>query len=373
MEDGELLNSIQSKIQRILDRRFASDSWQKRRIDTFHDRINFSCPLCGDSRSNPRKKRGNLYLDGLHYHCFNCGEHMGVRKLLRDFGESLSMDETLAVREIQQSAKHFERRNASNQSSMLYSVIDELAVPKKVFFERTGAVTPSSYTRCSRYLESRGIGREKWGCFAFRPDSTELFILNLTRSGRVIGYQIRQLDMKSGRPRYLTRNMTRMYADLFGVPSAAIIDRMLRARELGGKYIDEEDGIENVVANIDKISGIFNIMNIDMDRTITVVEGPIDSISVDNCVALQGAKKMNDYFDSIDNVRYVFDRDSAGKQEAIKKLRKHKSVFLWEMYVKRLGIKGKVKDINDLERNGCLDRAVMEECFSDDELDVVMI
>lgn len=373
MNDEELLATIKTKLQRIVDRKFASDTWVKRKIDVFHDRWNFCCPYCGDSRSNQRKKRGNLYLDGLHFHCFNCGEHTGVRKLLYDFGETLSMDETLAVREIQQNAKHFERRNASNQSSMLYSVIDELAIPKKIFFERMGVISPYKDEFCSGYLKSRNIEIGKWGCFAFRPESKELFILNLTQNDRIIGYQIRQLDANSEKPRYLTRNITRMYMDVFGMTSADIIDKLLKRRELGDKYIEEEDGIENVVANIEKISGIFNIMNINMNQTITVVEGPIDSLALDNCVALQGAKKMNDYFDCIDNVRYVFDKDKAGKQEAIKKLKKHKSVFLWELYIKAVKIKDKVKDLNDLQRCGGMRQEVFDRCFSSDELDVVMI
>lgn len=376
MEDSksiELLNTIKEKLQQILDKRFKNDSFSKRKIDVYHDRFAFSCPLCGDSLHNNRKKRGNLYFNSMQYHCYNCGEHYGVVSLLRLFNQELSLDETLAVREIQQNAKHFERRNASNQSSMLYSVIDELAIPKKIFFERMGVISPYKDEFCSGYLKSRNIEIGKWGCFAFRPESKELFILNLTQNDRIIGYQIRQLDANSEKPRYLTRNITRMYSDVFGMTSADIIDKLLKRRELGDKYIEEEDGIENVVANIEKISGIFNIMNINMNKTITVVEGPIDSLALDNCVALQGAKKMNDYFDCIDNVRYVFDKDNAGKQEAIKKLKKHKSVFLWELYIKALKIKEKVKDINDLQRCGGMRQEVFDRCFSSDELDVVMI
>lgn len=373
MKEDELLDSIKEKLQRILDRKFANDSFVKRKIDVFHDRLNFACPYCNDSRSNQRKKRGNIYLNGLHFHCFNCGEHTGVNKLLSDFGEYLSLDEKVAVREIQQNAKHFERRTASTQSSIVYSVIDELAIPKKIFFGKMGVVSPYKNEECSEYLKSRKIDITKWNCFAYRPVSKELYILNLTPNDRIIGYQIRQLDKDSDKPRYLTRNITKMYKDVFGVASIDIIDKLLMRKELGEKYIEEEDGIENVVANIEKISGIFNIMNINMNQTITIVEGPIDSLALHNCVALQGAKKMNDYFDEAENVRYIFDMDKAGKQESIKKIKKHKKVFLWELYVKKCKIKEKVKDLNDLQRNNCLDCELMEECFSDDELDIIMI
>ena len=296
-----------------------------------------------------------------------------MRKLLSDFGESLSLDETIAVREIQQNSKRFEKRNASTQSSLVYSVVEELAIPKKIFFSKLQLVSPYKNEKCSAYLNNRKIDIKKWNHVAYKPESNELFVLNLTPADRVIGYQIRQLDADSTKPRYLTRNVTRMYGDVFGITSSEIIEKLFGRKELGNKYIDEEDGIENVVANIDKISGIFNIMNINMNQTITIVEGPIDSLAIDNCVALQGAKKMNDYFDSVNNVRYIFDKDKAGKQEAIKKLKKHKKVFLWELYIKKANVKGKVKDLNDLQRNNSLNYEILNECFSDDELDVVMI
>lgn len=371
--DYDLIQVIQEKLQKILDKKFSKDSYNKRKIDVYHDRFAFSCPVCGDSLHNSRKKRGNLYFNSMQFHCYNCGSHYGVLSLLKTFGQELSLSDKIAVREIQQNAKHFEKRYATTQSSMVYSVIEELAIPKKIFFEKLGILSPYKNEECSTYLKSRKIDISKWNCFAYKPSSKELYILNTTQNDRVIGYQIRQLDPLSQKPRYLTRNLTWMYKDVFGVASLEIIEKLFSKKELGEKYIEEEDGIENVVANIEKISGIFNIMNINMNKTITIVEGPIDSLSIDNCVALQGAKKMNDYFDESENVRYVFDKDKAGKAEAIKKLKKHKKVFLWELYVKRCGIKEKVKDLNDLQRNGCLDSEIIEECFSDDELDIIMI
>lgn len=369
----DILEIIKDKLQKILDRNFSKDSYIKRKIDVYHDRFAFSCPLCGDSLHSNKKKRGNLYFNSLHYHCYNCGAHYGIVSLLKNFNEELSLSDKILVREIQQNAKHFERRNASTQSSMIYSIIDELAIPKKIFFEKMKVVSPYKNEECNTYLKNRKINISKWKYFAYKPESKELFILNITQNDRIIGYQIRQLDSNSDKPRYLTRNITWMYKDVFGISLTEIIEKLLKRKELGEKYIEEEDGIENIVANIEKISGIFNIMNINMNQIITIVEGPIDSFAVENCVALQGAKKMNDYFDCVENVRYIFDKDKAGKEESIKKLKKHKSVFLWELYVKSANIKENVKDLNDLERSGNMNQEVFEKCFSNDELDVVMI
>ena len=42
MNDEELLEHIKEKLQRILDRKFANDSFVKRKIDVYHDRFAFS-------------------------------------------------------------------------------------------------------------------------------------------------------------------------------------------------------------------------------------------------------------------------------------------------------------------------------------------
>ena len=51
----------------------------------------------------------------------------------------------------------------------------------------------------------------------------------------------------------------------------------------------------------------------------------------------------------------------------------NKKVFLWGMYIKKMNIKNKVKDINDIIRLNIFDNEVYESCFSDDEFDVMFI
>ena len=108
--DNNTLDNIKNKIQEILNKKFANDSYIKRKIDVYHDRLNFSCPYCNDSRTDVRKKRGNLYLDSLRFHCFNCNHSAGINRFLSDFNEELSNEDKIVVHEIQQNAKKFEKR-----------------------------------------------------------------------------------------------------------------------------------------------------------------------------------------------------------------------------------------------------------------------
>lgn len=372
--ENNTLENIKNKIQDILNKKFANDNYIKRKIDVYHDRLNFCCPYCNDSRTDIRKKRGNLYLDTLRFFCFNCGHSTGVNRLLSDFNEDLSNEDKIVVHEIQQNAKKFEKRVSSGQGSMSMNLLDKLGIPKMIFFKQLGIISPYKNERASSYLKSRMINIQDWKYFAYDPKTDELYILNLTPGEKIIGFQIRQLNPNSIKSRYISKRMTRLYADVFNKDINHIVEVVLSKEPLGEKYIQEEDGIENIVANLDRLSGIFNIMNVNMNQPITIMEGPIDSLAIPNSIALQGASKQLDgFFDNIENVRFVYDNDKAGKQAAIKKLKSHKTVFLWTQYLNKIDAKVNIKDLNDLQKANLFDLNKIEECFTEDEFDVMMI
>lgn len=371
--ENTLLDNIEEKVKRILDSKFRKDSFHKRQIDHYSDRINFACPFCGDSLRDPRKKRFNIYLNSLSCHCFNCNHHSGINSFLKQFDEELSMEDKIQVHEIQQSSKKFERRISNKQSSFAFQLLDKLAIPKSVLFNMLKLTTPYKSKECSNYLNSRSINIKQWKHFAYKENSKELYILNINSNDRIIGMQIRQLDPNSKKSRYLTRSLSKIYSNLFKKDISVLIEKLLKSMENGEKYIMEEDGIENIQANLDRLSGLFNIMNVDMNSPLTIVEGPIDSLCISNAIALQGATKLNDYFDDIKNVRFLYDNDKIGKEHSLNKLKANKNVFLWSLYIKKMNIKNKVKDINDIIKLNKFDREVYESCFSNDEFDIILL
>ena len=372
--ENNTLDNIKNKIQEILNKKFANDSYIKRKIDVYHDRLNFSCVCCGDSLSNIRKKRGNLYLDTLVYHCYNCGTHMGINALLHRFNEELSNEDKIAVHEIQQNAKKFEKRVSSSQSSMSMTLLDKLAIPKDILFRQLGIISPYKDVTASNYLKSRMINIKDWKYFAYNPLTKELYILNTSPLDRVIGFQIRQLDPKSHKQRYTSNRLTKIYSDVFNKDINGIVERLLLKEPLGQKYIEEEDGVENIVANLDRLSGIFNIMNVNLSQPLTIMEGPIDSLAIANSIALQSAAKhLDGFFDEVENVRYLFDNDKTGREMALKKMKNHKTVFLWGQYLDMIKSKTNIKDINDLQKQNLFNIDIIEKCFSDDEFDAMYI
>jgi hypothetical protein len=60
-------------VETLLRKRF-HDNFEKQKLDDSNDRkLNFACPICGDSHKKSSKKRGNIYLDSNAYKCFNDG------------------------------------------------------------------------------------------------------------------------------------------------------------------------------------------------------------------------------------------------------------------------------------------------------------
>lgn len=299
---------------------------------------------------------------------------MGINSFLHHFDEELSSEDKITVHKIQQNSKKFERRMSGSQSSMSMTLLERLAIPKMILFKQLGIISPYKNERASSYLKSRMIDIRDWKYFAYDTKGDELYIMNITPSDRVIGYQVRQLNPKSNKQRYISSRLTKIYSDVFSKDINGIVERLLLKEPLGRKYIEEEDGIENIVAHLDRLSGIFNIMNVNLSQPLTILEGPIDSLAVANSIALQSAAKhLDGFFDEIETVRYIFDNDKTGKEMTLKKLKEHKTVFLWGKYLDMINSKVKVKDLNDLQKTNQFNRDILEQCFTDDEFDAMYI
>jgi putative salt-induced outer membrane protein YdiY len=92
-------------------------------------------------------------------------------------------------------------------------------------------------------------------------------------------------------------------------------------------YDDELDEIEAISYN--KISYLYNILNINFDKTITIFEGFLDSLFIPNSI---GAVGINTNFDFLLNndldIRFLFDNDKTGRKKTKKFLNDKKTVFI---------------------------------------------
>ena len=79
---------ITAKVESLLKTQF---NGYKAEVKFNRDRLNFSCPYCGDS-INGHKKRANIYWKNLMFHCYNdgCKKHTNYVSFLKDFDFSIN-------------------------------------------------------------------------------------------------------------------------------------------------------------------------------------------------------------------------------------------------------------------------------------------
>lgn len=343
----DFVNEIVPKIQDILNRVFPNNS-QKQRIRIHRDRISFAAPCCGDSAKDNFKKRGNIILEGKFknlYKCFNCGTCMSVHKFLKTYGQSISLGMANYIADTKQD---FSTSGPfSTSSAVIYDLdtIDQLSIDRDYFRDSLSLVECSQQCFGRDYLVKRH--QYSFDRFMYSIKANKLFVLNLTPSGKIFGIQVRSFD--KSKAKYKTYSLQKIHQMIFN------------------------DGVE-VPDDINELSMLFNVLTIDINKPITVVEGPMDSFLIRNCIALCGAGKHIEFpFE----VRYMFDDDKAGREHAIEKMKEGYGVFLWDNFKKDMGMQshGKV-DFNDVvlwcSKNN-IKIPNIDGYFSDDELDLIMI
>jgi len=343
----DLVDELVPKVQAIINRTFP-DVPQKRVLKVYKDRISFACPICRDSAHNMSKKRGTLILEGKFknlYKCHNCGVCMSTYRFLRTYGENLS---NKAIDYMVSHRGEMVRQDSSAMvTNMLFDtdIIDEYAVDREYFKKRCNLVECAG-TYAGQYLRGRNQYKEEK--FLYNPIRNLLFVLNLTPSGKILGLQMRSLDRRTA-SKYMTYKLSNVYSML-----------MHEDRE-----IPEE---------IENISVLFNILLVRYDIPVTVVEGPMDSFFLTNCIATCGASH-NMKFDM--HIRYLFDDDKTGREHAMEKLNEGYEVFLWDKLKTDLHMPWKKKwDVNDMV-NWAVENRVrlprLDGYFTNDKLNLLSL
>ena len=182
--------------------------------------------------------------------------------------------------------------------------------------------------------------------FLYNKDHDYVVVLNLTPTGKILGFQRRNFG--KGQEKYLTYNLRKIY------DSMAIIDE-----------IPEE---------VDVLSQLFRITEVNFNRPITLFEGPMDAFLLPNSVANAG---LNKGFPIEMPLRYWYDDDNPGRKKAFEKIDEGNKVFLWSKFKTTHNLPYRKKwDLNDVliwfkENNRKV--PIFDPFFSDDPLDSIDI
>lgn len=318
---------IEDLINTVLVKEFPGEH-NKHKIYRAGNRLNFSCPYCGDSRDG-RKKRGNFYLDTLSYKCYNggCGIFKDIYSILKDFSlvGKLEQDEKTEILDILHSRK--ERRKTYYGDIDISIFFDEdiknYIIPRSEFMERMGLEEVRG-SKIEIYLTRRNqVPDQK---FAWDKEKQRLYLMNLSRENNILGLQFRNMQQSGGGSKYYTYKLSGIWEKLLGCKDEKFLDGCRK---------------------IDPISSVFNIGTISFNDTITIFEGPMDSFLWKNSVGLCSVE--NKFPFEMDNLRFWYDWDNAGRAKASELLAEGHLVFNWRKFLTDHGLPTNKKwDLNDL-------------------------
>lgn len=281
------------------------------------DYYNLRCNVCGDSKKSRNKKRGYILKrkKPWMYYCHNCNCEMPVEKWMKEYFPSYYKDylrEILSeVKTKEVVVKNPEIRHKNNES------IDEEKQNTKFFvpiLKGTGELFDIAKEFCHSRLIPESIWH-KWFVATNEMYKNRIIIPFYDADNKIYYYQGRSL-----------------------------YDYMIP------KYLSRKDPSCN-------LNSIYNFYNIDKTKPVVILEGPIDSLFINNAVAITGLKikdeKLQENLNSLPRRYYLLDNDEDARKKNLQLLEScinsyyGEHVFMWDKFLKANNYPF-VKDINEL-------------------------
>lgn len=272
---------------------------------------NFRCPFCGDSKKNKHKARGYVFTKNVNifYKCHNCGVSCSCGNLVKQ------VDPVLYKQYVLDSYKETNKNNRRRIPTQ--PKFKQPVFKKKSLLDNI--CSPVENTLAEKYLLSRKIPKEKWKQLYFVDNISKLEQLSEKYKDRLIGEEPRLVI-----PFYNKDNK------LIGVTCRGLANERLRYVTI--RLCDDEPMI-------------YNLNNIDFNKTIYVTEGPIDSMFLDNSVAVGNSDLKNiERLLPKENTVLIFDNQPRNKELVnlmSNSVKQNYTMVIWPNDIEK-------KDINDM-------------------------
>ena len=282
------------------------------------DLYNFRCPLCGDSQKNKTKSRGYVYRkkNDYFYMCHNCGASTSFYNFLD------KVDPTL----IKEYALERYKNGDNNKSDHKTPEFEEFKTEKPTFKKSLDLPSIDSLPEAhfaKVYVQQRRIPKDFFSQLYYAEDFAA-FIQSL-------GIENTNLKEKDNR---LVIPFYDKEKNLVAVQGRALGESKLR-------YITVKTDKDN--------HKLFGTDRINTEDMIYVVEGPIDSMFLENAVATADSNLMaaSKHFDK-SKIVLVYDNEPRNKElhnQMDKAIEEHYNVVIWPEMIEE-------KDVNDMVLNG---------------------
>jgi transcription elongation factor Elf1 len=246
--------SVDSKYVRLM-------SFRLRNFKQKNDYLwNFSCPICGDSKKNKTKARGYVYrkLNDLFYTCHNCGAGLSLGNFIKHVDESLYKEYSL---ERYTSGKTNNSKLANTILNITPTRFDKLEKAKTFEHAEWLSNLPSEHFAV-KYATKRCIPSKFYDKLLFTAHYNQFITTLIPNHGKQLLDDAR-----------LVIPFYDAYNELIAVSGRALVtsDKTLR-------YVTIRTKESN-----DKL--IFGMDRVNRSKDVYIVEGPLDSLFIDNCVA----------------------------------------------------------------------------------------
>ena len=281
---------------------------------------NFRCPYCGDSQKNKTKARGFIYKkkNDLFFKCHNCGVGTTVGKMIEYLDSKIHKDyimeryktgsDTITPKpEFKFNEPVFRKKDVFKplksiseleENHPVRKIVEKRKLPKEAlkdiylcnsFFKFTNTLIPNKFP-------------------ILDGDHPRLMIPFRNEKGEIFAYQGRAFGNEQ--PKYITIKL---------------------------------DG---------KADKIFGLDRVDKSKHFYVCEGPLDSLFINNCLAVGGSD-----FDRLEgNFTVIFDNEPRNKEinkQIEKTINSGRKIVLWPEKIKE-------KDINDMILSGMSKEEIKE-------------
>ena len=290
------------------------------------------CPICGDSSKNKNKTRGFFFVNKnkYFYKCHNCGVSCNLYGFLEKVAPSLCKEYSLEV---------WKDGDGLKTKKKTEPVVAIKKVKKKYTIELPSVSELPPNHPCRTFVELRKIPRSAWKYLYYAEDfgtwartinsesadtleqSSRLVIPIVNEKGELVGAQGRALSITGDR----------------------------NARKTARYITIKTEGQEH--------KGWFGLDRVDTG-TIYVVEGPLDSLFIPNCVAMIGLSDALNVPSHLKSRSLVYLIDNEPRNEAVvltigKLLDQDKKVCIWPDHIKQ-------KDLNDMIMAGMSEKQLLQ-------------
>jgi hypothetical protein len=290
---------------------------------------NFSCPYCGDSHTNRKKARGFVYRtkNDLFYKCHNCAMGTSLSKLIEYVDLSL-YKEYVMERYRDGSTSTGQAGRGAGQSIPA----PKFDFKKPVFRQSLGLKSFAELEEnhpAVKFLLKRSLPREAWNDIYFCPKFFEFTNTLVENKFPSLG---------GDHPRIVIP-FRKENGDIFAYQGRAFGNEPQ-------KYI-------TIILDEDHPK-VFGLDRLDTTKDIFVVEGPIDSLFIPNCIAVaQSDLRVPKYKD---NAVLIPDNEPRNKEickQISKWIDEGYRVVLWPSNFKE-------KDINDMILSGKTKKDILD-------------